>query len=363
MGWFRKLFRTGGGSRSSSQGGAGCAACLVLCLLGFLGLGMGVDSGASAWVKMAAGFPPDVLAAENPLSRAQARTCREVEERIRALLSPVYGAGHVVVMASSCDAGKSGGIRAAVIIDTAAMQDVHLSPDGLVAEQNRITRLVSHAAGLDPSSGDSVAVSFMSFSARENGAYSLWILLASAGFLGLSAAGWLYMRLKRSAARRRQSAEQKDCQKNDNAQQNDISLTQMGNRDRIERALSVLGVLLSRENTQSRAAALTLFPPEQAARVLGTWPEEEQAEILLRLAGTGKIKSSVVALLEKQIEQEFQNASGLPFAFGGAEKGAGGPSAAAGVMRCLDADVRERLFERIAGSSYAKSRLLRRLCS
>ena len=59
----------------------------------------------------------------------------------------------------------------------------------------------------------------------------------------------------------------------------------------MNRELSVFGVLLARENAQSRAAALTLFPPEQAVRVLGCWPEDEQADIILRLAGTGRIKA------------------------------------------------------------------------
>ena len=55
--------------------------------------------------------------------------------------------------------------------------------------------------------------------------------------------------------------------------------------------------------------------------------------------------------------------SGLSFAFVGTEKGVGGPSAAARILRCLDADTREKLFEKIEESGRGKSRLLRRLCS
>lgn len=147
MGWLRKGFSPDKGGRAP-RGAVGCSACLVLCFLGFLGLGMGADFGQTAWIRLVSGFPPAAMAAENPLGRAQERTCREVEQRIKTLLSPVYGDGHVVVMASTEDAGKGGHIRAAIIIDTAAMQDVHLSPDGIVAEQNRIVRLVSHAPAL-----------------------------------------------------------------------------------------------------------------------------------------------------------------------------------------------------------------------
>ncbi len=362
MGWLRKGFSPDKGGRAP-RGAVGCSACLVLCFLGFLGLGMGADFGQTAWIRLVSGFPPAAMAAENPLGRAQERTCREVEQRIKTLLSPVYGDGHVVVMASTEDAGKGGHIRAAIIIDTAAMQDVHLSPDGIVAEQNRIVRLVSHAAGLDTASGDSVAVSFLSFSAKKNDTSSMWILLASAGLLCLSAAGWLYLRVKRSQLRSGRPAERNEWRKNDSGGESDISLTQHGSRSRVNRELSVFGVLLARENAQSRAAALTLFPPEQAVRVLGCWPEDEQADIILRLAGTGRIKDGVIALLEKQIEQEFQNVSGLPFAFVGTEKGVGGPSAAARILRCLDADTREKLFEKIEESGRGKSRLLRRLCS
>ena len=340
MGWLRKGFSPDKGGRAP-RGAVGCSACLVLCFLGFLGLGMGADFGQTAWIRLVSGFPPAAMAAENPLGRAQERTCREVEQRIKTLLSPVYGDGHVVVMASTEDAGKGGHIRAAIIIDTAAMQDVHLSPDGIVAEQNRIVRLVSHAAGLDTASGDSVAVSFLSFSAKKNDTSSMWILLASAGLLCLSAAGWLYLRVKRSQLRSGRPAERNEWRKNDSGGESDISLTQHGSRSRVNRELSVFGILLARENAQSRAAALTLFP----------------------LAGTGRIKDGVIALLEKQIEQEFQNVSGLSFAFVGTEKGVGGPSAAARILRCLDADTREKLFEKIEESGRGKSRLLRRLCS
>ena len=277
MGWLRKGFSPDKGGRAP-RGAVGCSACLVLCFLGFLGLGMGADFGQTAWIRLVSGFPPAAMAAENPLGRAQERTCREVEQRIKTLLSPVYGDGHVVVMASTEDAGKGGHIRAAIIIDTAAMQDVHLSPDGIVAEQNRIVRLVSHAAGLDTASGDSVAVSFLSFSAKKNDTSSMWILLASAGLLCLSAAGWLYLRVKRSQLRSGRPAERNEWRKNDSGGESDISLTQHGSRSRVNRELSVFGVLLARENAQSRAAALTLFPPEQAVRVLGCWPEDEQAD-------------------------------------------------------------------------------------
>lgn len=156
--------------------------------------------------------------------------------------------------------------------------------------------------------------------------------------------------MKRSQLRSGRPAERNEWRKNDSGGESDISLTQHGSRSRVNRELSVFGVLLARENAQSRAAALTLFPPEQAVRVLGCWPEDEQADIILRLAGTGRIKDGVIALLEKQIEQEFQNVSGLSFAFVGTEKGVGGPSAAARILRCLDADTREKLFEKIEES-------------
>ena len=126
MGWLRKGFSPDKGGRAP-RGAVGCSACLVLCFLGFLGLGMGADFGQTAWIRLVSGFPPAAMAAENPLGRAQERTCREVEQRIKTLLSPVYGDRHVVVMASTEDAGKGGHIRAAIIIDTAAMQDVSAS--------------------------------------------------------------------------------------------------------------------------------------------------------------------------------------------------------------------------------------------
>lgn len=109
---------------------------------------------------------------------------RTLETRIHDLLSPVYGEEHLVVQASFGDGqipGHRPPVSIALIIDTAVLQGMPSSAEGLRAEQERLGTLVSHAAGLRSERGDSIAISFLLFS--ESSSTPLYLGAAGGGAL------------------------------------------------------------------------------------------------------------------------------------------------------------------------------------
>ena len=122
---------------------------------------------------------------------------RTLETRIHDLLSPVYGEEHLVVQASFGDGqipGHRPPVSIALIIDTAVLQGMPSSAEGLRAEQERLGTLVSHAAGLRSERGDSIAISFLLFS--ESSSTSLYLGAAGGGAVLLLLCGVFLVRNK-----------------------------------------------------------------------------------------------------------------------------------------------------------------------
>lgn len=205
-----------------------------------------------------------------------------IEKRIKALLAPVYGEEHVVVQVSSEDGG-SPPLSVAIIIDTAVLQSLPTSAEGLRVEQERICTLVRHAAGLKGSRGDSVAVSFLLFT-ESSDRLTLWLILGAGALVLLV----VLVLIVRGLGRSRQLS--------------DKTMKNVRNMTASDPAGS--GIMLARrlsgEGPQARALALALLDPGRAAQILSSLSKEQRAETILCMAGQGPVERDVLELLRQE---------------------------------------------------------------
>ena len=280
------------------------------------------------------------------------RWLQALETRIHELLSPVYGEEHLVVQASFGDGqvfGHRPPVSIALIIDTAVLQGMPTSAEGLRAEQERLSSLVSHAAGLKSERGDSIAISFLLFS--ESSSTSLYLGAAGGGAVLLLLCGVFLVRNKGHKA----------CHLPDRG--TDLSVRKMTgtgtgghranvSRERPERASEkVRGALsdetsdespdesfgesgpsafrqkanrsgadeenglqtrlvarmvdrLRAERPQARAVVLGCLGLRDAARVLAALPRALQAETVACLTLQGHVDEEVLSLVAREFSQD-----------------------------------------------------------
>lgn len=330
------------GARTGAAGKlAFCARvlCLALALLVLPGL-IGVPVTSQKTAPRTDSLAPLVLeahardragsdAGSTPKSAPEA-----VEKRVLGLLVPVFGEGRVVARASL--APTSGGesvshadsaslgardeagtralrppVRVAVIIDAGSLAGLPTSPESLRAEQDRLSTLLVHAAGLDFAHGDSLAVSFLPF-ARE--AIPVWAV-AGLALLALALVGGL---VSYGLARRRENDGRKGKGVNNLTRElleperepepqcvsthpGTPAVAEQGPSERTpsREALARLADRLRTERPQARAVALSLLKPRDAAHALVLLPRDLQAGTLACMVLQEKVQDEVLELVER----------------------------------------------------------------
>lgn len=303
----QKADRERSARRSRSAGfrpGAFCLTlCLAFCLFAagcFPGVSiLGDSSRILLWLSPVALMEAQAGPArrgDEDAERYEADLPDSVEERIRTLLSPVYGADHLVVQVSAGEAGEGARppLSVAVIVDTAVVHGLPTSAEGLRAEQERLCTLISHAAGLRGERGDSIAVSFLMFS---EGRDSLWLWLGcGAGGIALLAVLVLAVR---AAGRRTGRTDRSQIP--DREPENVRKMT--GQAPKSRAGAGRLAARLRGESPQARALALALLDPGLAAAVVTALPEALRAETVLCMASQGPVERDVLELVRQECLQ------------------------------------------------------------
>ncbi len=300
------------------------AACLLLTVLIWLVAAFPMAPGLGELRRTTVWLPAPVL--EEALAGTGAGGSARPEtvaRRIRALLAPVYGAGHVVVQVSGAGApeGARPPVSVAVIIDTSVMHGLPTSAEGLRVEQERLCTLISHAAGLSGAAGDSVAVSFLLFSDGSPGALDRWWLPFAAGAAVLALLALVLPRLRRRG------------QQSDGGAAPDGKMTAPSRGGRHAR----LARRLRAESPQAAAVALGLLGADDAARVLAAMPDDAAAAALACMASQSPVAREVLELVRDDCLDGF--AADLD-AFVSEGRACG---RAASLMSSLDADRAGRL--------------------
>ncbi len=268
-----------------------------------------------------------------------------VEKRIRELLVPVYGEEHVVVRASLAPARDSKGalgdgresrgmegqgmdgqgrspiarppVSVAVIIDAGVLPAAPTSPESMKAEQDRLSNLLVHAAGLDLAHGDSLAASFLLFT-RDSRAVPWWAL-AGFAFLALVLVGLLVFC---GLSRRRENDGHEEKSVNNLTQdvpQPSPAPTPQNVPERLDRplpdegktpswetgnsreALARLADRLRVERPQARAVALSLLDPKDTALALAALPVDLGAETLACMVLQEHVEDEVLDFVGKML--------------------------------------------------------------
>lgn len=269
-----------------------CLLTLLVCLLLLAGstLPSYRQPGRFVWYPEGQG----IACAEELASAPRGQDWPEnLEKRVTALLAPVYGAEHVVVQASLGEESTSGrpSVSLAVIIDTSVVSGFPSSPEGVAAEQERLASLISHAAGLRKTRGDSIAISFLLFSDGQR--RQDWLLAGGAALAGLVLAVVLFSLFRR-----------KKCQQTDTLPaQNVRNLTKTPDSTARDETLARLADRLRGERPQVRAVVLMQLSVQDAAAAFGLLPRSMQAETLVCMTLQGHVEEDVLAMVRHEFLQ------------------------------------------------------------
>ncbi len=278
--------------KDDRRGPGRAAICLLLtcliCLMAALPMVSGPGEYCRTMVRLPAPALEEALAETTDAARGAAWP-EGLERRIRGLLTPVYGADHVVVQVSADDAGGTGrpAVSVAVIIDTSVMHGLPTSAEGLRVEQERLCALISHAAGLSGTKGDSVAVSFLLFSGDAGSVLNRWWMPAVAVLAVCTLLVLVLLRLRRS----RQS---------DTPPPSDRKMTAArgGRHERLARRLRA-------ESPQAGAVALGLLAAADAGRVLAAMPDDAACAVLDCMTSQSPVEREVLELVRDDCLEGF----------------------------------------------------------
>jgi flagellar motor switch protein FliG len=116
-----------------------------------------------------------------------------------------------------------------------------------------------------------------------------------------------------------------------------------------------LAMLLEKENPQTTAILASSLKPERAARVIRALPEDQQGDVVLRMAALKETSPRTVEMIADDI------AGRLRINLTSERSPAGGLQTVAEVLNQLDAVEGDRLLDRIAGESSQTAEAIRRL--
>ncbi len=278
--------------KDDRRGPGRAALCLLLtcliCLLAAFPMVSGLGEHCRTMVWLPAPTLEEALAETTDTARGAA-WLEGLERRIRGLLTPVYGADHVVVQVSADDAGRPGrpAVSVAVIIDTSVMHGLPTSAEGLRVEQERLCALISHAAGLSGAKGDSVAVSFLLFSDGAGSVLSRWWMPAAAALAVCMLLVLVLPRLRRG-------------QQSDTTPPADRKMTAArgGRHERLARRLRA-------ESPQAGAGALGLLAAADAGRVLAAMPDDAACAVLDCMSSQSPVEREVLELVRDDCLEGF----------------------------------------------------------